>query len=671
MSITSTPPPVETVKRPLWKRLMQPEVRRDPTGLVIGPASQFIAAGVTQNKKPFSASTVGKVMAFFFALGLAAKSGVLRSPADMVSIVDSLTDGAAHLLKTTAQGHPELKADYFEGFTKSLYKCNSKDPADIPGETCYAPGGTYYDHATKEPGYARLWGHGLLGDGADPATKNILLGLIVLGGAGAFIYGNRKQLRAFMQDLAMRHTGTDKKTVMDVVRDSGALAQSGAKAVALTAFAMAALGGADRSVAQPMAMVMMGVGGWYVLSHEYRALVRKIPGATEMSIPKALACGAVWIGGEAVYRLCADSAGTSQFLPGGHQTIYGGWLGWDLRFNTDTFAADIGEHMLGAPFAARAGAVVMNAVDVCFSRVSRRSIAVDNDEHGVAYPKYLSVKSGVNKLMPPELQRVRAGDLPVSRAAAVVGEAVVLAGLITLGYFGGKALGALATGESYTTVADGVLTAAGGLSAILGASRLLGPTLGGKANLAYRRLASVMGHMLVPNERWKFWLLMTVIGPIGNVTVGVCSQAMKGFEGADYFVNLAVRSSVNPWVNRISMGLQDALRDKLVLSSFSFFAPGYFTLYSGIEYSKQIEQTANLLYGKWARDYTLTQEAEVRADNLALMHGLESAVREAIVRPDTPADVRRTAVTTLTAIEKMNRQYGIPPHIVLLAAVGE
>lgn len=570
-------------------------VTLDSGGRVINPPSQYVLSALNHNKAPFGAGTVVKTLAYLSLLYGAMKTEVLSNPVNLVSAADDVVDTVVHLGISTWNGHPELRTRYFDGFTRSVYKCDPKVKADVPGLTCYAPGGTYYQEMTR----AAAAGH--------PQGHSALL-------------------------------------------------------IWLASWAMLA-------------------GAVMMVAREYRGPVQVVPGAKEMSTRRALAYGAMWVGGVALYRTLADSAGVYQFTPTGHPTLYGNWTHRDWVINFPLLVSELAtDLMLMAPWWARNGKLIQNSVEVLVAGASRRvhddarpagpmrqwlqgvlpQLTPEKDPRtGVELPLHLSVRPQIQGFSQSEKDAVRDGKMPDGPISAGVGHTLTLGAMVFLGYTGYHSLSALMAGTSPHVTADGLLTLLG-----LGATGVLADASvrNGAGRKLYRRMASLLAHQLGPRGRGPFWLAYTAVGTAMTATLGVTSQAIKGFEiTAEYLGKIAKRSLLNPWVNRLQLGVLTAYWPNTPVSQFRFFALGYFTVYAGIEFSAQTEQTTELLVKADAREFALSDDPDHRAELLGQISAHETLVRDAIAhegfgRPET----LERAKGALKAILSIRQQYGIP-----------
>lgn len=647
------------------------EVVRTGDGRVVGPPSQYILSALNNNRAPFGMSTAARTLAYLALLYGVMKAGVFNSPVDLVSAADSIVDTAVDLGVTTFNGNPELHAGYFNGFLSSVYKCDSAKATDIPGKTCYAPGGTYYQQVVQNPDHARLWGY--LG-GLTPQQKEVLFGLLLSGGAAAFIYANRRGLRTMVQGLTSNgpRIGTADLQQMGV---------SAAKVGTTTLGALALSLGVSRDVAHPVAAWLMIGGAVVMLAKEYGGAIQQIPGAKEMTFRRALFYGLLWAGGEGIYRALADSAGVYQFTPTGHETIYGNWHSWDWVMNAPLLAADLAtELMLLAPWWARAGGLVQNSTEVGVALLSRT--IHDNPETagpirkwmqgalpklgsptdpitGQSLPTHLSVRPQIQAFTQAERDAVREGRMPEGMLSAGVGHGLTLGAAGFLGYTGFNSLTELMAGGSHHTVTDVLLTTLG-----LGATGVLADAAvrNGLGRRLYSSMSSLLAHQFGPSGRGPFWLMYTVVGTAMTATLGVTSQTIKGFDiNSEYLKNILKRAVLNPWVNRLQMGLLTAYWPEAPISKFRFFGLGFFTVYCGIEFSAQTAQSMDQLFKSDARDFALSSDPDHQAELLGKLSAREALVRDAIAhdgfgRPET----LQRAKDALNAILLSKTQYGIP-----------
>lgn len=633
---------------------------RDDKGGVIGPPVQYVASAFNHNESPFTRGTAAKVLAYFMMLYGVMKVGALNSPADLVSAIDDVGDTIVHLAKSTFEGNPELDTKYFEGFFRSVYKCSSANPADVPGETCYAAGGTYYQDVASHPEHARLWGYL---DGMSPLEKDLLFWLLVTGGVGGFFYLNRRSLRDLMQGYGLP---------ADEWKDLGV---STAKATALIGGSLAFALGVDREIAHPIATWLMLVGAATIVASEYRSPIQRIKGASDMPWGKALLAGAAWVGGEAIYRALSDSAGVYQFTPEGHSTIYGNWLSWDWGINLPLLAADLGTELaLLAPLWSRAGGFVQNNVEVVLASLSRaayrnrrgfswlqRAIPELNDVDPATGSSlaHLQVRPRIQAFSETEKAAVRAGQMPSGIGSAAFGHVLTLGAAGFLGYEGATSLASLLTGESHHATADVILSLLGlGATGVAAGAALRD----GRERLLYKQLASFLGHQFGPNGRAVFWSIYTVVATTATTGIGFTSQAIKGFEAkSGYYWNIITRSLLNPWVNRLYLGWRTAYWPEKPVSKFGFFMWGFFTVYCGIEFSAQTTQSLDMQYQAMAREYSLTTDPDQQTALLGKMSGLEALVSEAKAQDGYGrAETLERAGTSLTAIAAYKAQYGIP-----------
>lgn len=639
-------------------------VVRNAAGKIVGPAPQYIASSVNKNRAPFTGGTAARVLTYFVMLAGVMKAGALNSPADLVSVVDDVGDTLVQFVKSTLSGDPELTTHYFDGFGLSVFKCDSADPKDKPGETCYAPGGSYYQEAARDPQHARLWGYL---DGLSPLEKDLLFWLLVTGGVGGFFYLNRRSLRDLAQGYGLP---------ADEWRDLGT---SALKATALVGGALALSLGVSREIAHPVATWLMLIGGAAIMAKEYREPIQQTDAA--MPWKQAVLCGSLWVVGEGIYRALADSAGVYQFTPQGHETIYGNWTAWDWMINMPLLAADVAtELMLLAPIWARAGGFVQNTVEVAVAATSARLHRNANPGRvrrwlqgtlpvlpstiepgtGVTIPPYMGVRSRIQTFTADEKAAVREGRMPAGMFSAGFGHLLTAGGAGALAYLGGDAALSLWNGTSHHGTADVLLSLLG-----LGAAGVLtdASLRNGSGRLFYRRLASLLGHQFGPNGRGPFWLIYTAVGTMTTAAIGVTSQAIKGFEGKGGYGlnNIAQRSLLNPWVNRIVFGLRTAYQPERPISMFGFFLPGFFSVYCGIEFSAQTTQSLDLQYQAAARDFSLSTDPSLQAELLGEMTGLEAVVREAEANAGYGREETLERVhSALASIASYKLRYGIP-----------
>lgn len=635
------------------------EVLYTKEGKVVGPPSQYIFSAFNKNKSPFSMGTASKWFAYFVLLYGVMKTGVLNSPVNLISAADDVGDSVVQFVGSSLNGHPEWKTEYFNGFTLSTFKCDVKDKADVPGLTCYAPGGTYFQRVVENPDHARLWGY--LG-GLTPQQKEALFGLLLAGGVGTFAYLNRRNFRSGTNNL----------------QDLGV---SAAKVGAATAGAMAFCFGVSREIAHPVATWMMLSGTAVMLASEYRSPIQQIPGAKDIPMKWALLFGALWAGGEAAYRSLADSAGLYQFTPHGHSTIYGNWSNWDWVINLPLLAADFGtELLLLAPIWARTSGLVQNSTEVALSGLSRAIYGNKEtanpvrkwlqgalpelhpqveDGTGTILPDYTTVRSQIQAFTAAEKVAVSKGQMPDGLLSAGVGHGLTLGAAGFLGYHGFQSLTSLMTGQSHHMVADGVLTLLGLGAALSTTDAALRDGVGRQI---YGRLASFLGHQFGPRGRGLFWMSYTAVATATNLSVGVTSQAIKGFEiNAEYLGALVKRALINPWVNRLVFGFRTAYWPQKAVSTFEFFVPGFFTVFAGIDFSAQTAQSLGMYYESVARDYSLSSDPAHKAELLSQMNAMETRVNDAEIHHgyDRPETLER-AHAALASIAKNKIVYSIP-----------
>lgn len=647
------------------------EVIRTSDGRVVGPSSQYILSAINNNKNPFGLGTFVRVLTYFTLLYGVMKTGTLNSPADLVSVVDDVGDTIVHLGVTAFQGTPELRTDYFKGFFTSVYTCDSASPFEIPTVTCYPPGGMYYQHAIQNPDHARLWGY--LG-GLTPQQKELMFSLFLAAGSGAFIYANRRSLQTMVQDFTSKEPRLGNEDVQ-------ALGRSAAKIGAATVGAMAFCLGASREVAHPVATVVMLGAAVATIAHEYRGPIQQVIGAKDIPWGRAIFYGLLWAGGEAIYRSLADSAGMYQFTPTGHETIYGNWTKWDWVMNFPLLVTDLTtELMVMGPWWARASGVVQNTAEVGVALLSRKLhknsemagpiqrwfqgalpalISQKDPVTGLELPSHLSVRSQIQGFTQAEKDAVKEGRMPEGMLSAGAGYLLTGGAVLFLGVNGVDSLAALMAGQSHQVVADAVLTLLGfGATGILADAALRD----GKGRQIFTHLASFLGHQFGPRGRGPYWVIYTLIGTSMTATLGVTSQAIKGFKIDEAYLNrIFERALVNPWVNRLQLGLLTAYFPDKAVSKFRFFALGFFTVYCGIDFSAQTTQSLDLHYHSDARDFTLTTDPDRKAELLGRLAARESLVRDAIAhdgfgRPEMLAIAHKE----LTSILSTKDQYGIP-----------
>ncbi|MBI4365777.1 MAG: hypothetical protein HY543_03060 [Deltaproteobacteria bacterium] len=661
-------------------RAFHPEVTYDASGNVTGPPTQYVLSALERGRRPFTPVTAGKAVLFLSAAYLIAKGGLLNSPSDVVSALDSAGDAIVHLGKTTLAGDPELGSDYFHGFWLSPYKCSTKDPADRPGITCYAPGGTYYERAVDDPGYARLWGYGA--EGMDPATRQLYLYLALAGCTAMFLFAHRQRLQEAVGQLgdlrrmweARRADPTDPAAKAFFDRLRGTLQDLGlstVKTAALLGTAAAIVFGIDRGAADTLAtalMIAVGVGG---MAKEYRVFF-DAPGT--MAWPKAIGWGLAYLGIYTAYRFMADSAGVYQFAPEGDPTLYGGWLDWDPYLNWDTLASSLANAgAIGSVLLGRVGSLGVRAAFATYARRSRLAHAATGDgwlarRRRAAYrqlvgtPDYLQVRTQVQSFTDEEKKAIRAGHFPTGPAGYWFWNAASVAGAAWLGWEGVDAATDVLSGTSPQVVADSAIAIAATSSTALFLDALLRD---GKGRLLYNQWLAFMATLFHPQGRLAFWGWYTFIA--GNVSIGtsVVRQVMSGFENKDnYLRSVAVRSFASPWVNRMVYGYNVAYRPGIPVSVAQFMIPGQLTTEGVLDYAKQTGQSLDMLYLQYARAYALSDTAEDRAAHLAKMIQLADIVEQAVARGGYGRETTLArARQAQAAIAQYNRTYKVrfPP----------
>lgn len=670
------------------------EVVRDADGSVIGPPSQYVLSAFNKGKDPFTPRTLAKMTAYFALLYAIMKAGVFNSPASLTSLADDIGDTAVAAATAVWDGQmPTQTPRYLDGFMSSAYKCSParvESGKDVPGTTCYQPGGTYYQHAAKNPGEVRLWGYA---GGLSDKSSNTLFGGLALAGIAAFLYRSRNNIATLLSkniesaqkalDDAVKSEKADGITSAKLALQAAQAAETAAVGAirkfaalsAMPAVASAVLFGVGRELAHPVATWSMLTAGWWMLSHEYRA---PLFGTKEMSLRWALPVGALWIGGDVLYRALADSAGIYQLRPDGYASIYGNWLDWNWAINLPFLATDVmTDCVLVAPIWARSGMVINRTVDVLVAQYAQWIHANQKNPGAVRQffqnrvpnlgpdSPHLNVRQQVQAFAAEERAAVAAGRAPDGLMSAVFGHALTAGSVGALGYVGFNALQSVVDGDSHHVLADVVLGGLG-MAGVGGMAHGLWHAAQGNNGVRnyYMSLASYLGHQFGPKGRAPYWLVYTLVGTAISFANGLTSQTIKGIDPDEgYAANIGVRSALNPWVNRIVMGMRTAYGTANI-SAFSFFAPGFFTLYNGLEFgaeSGQMTKSAMLMYETWARDYTLIQSAESKAALLDSMHALEGLARDArdnngYGRTDTAS----TATALVAKIAAMKVQYSIP-----------
>jgi hypothetical protein len=175
--------------RPAAFLMGTPNATRNQQGSVVGGPWTYIGSGLHKYQAPAGLLRTGiLVAALTGGFWMGRKTEVVASPVHAVSLLDSATNGAAGLIA----GNEDLSATYLDGFGLSLAKCNDQDPSQVPGENCYAPGGSYYTTTAENPEQAELWGD--VFDNLDAKQKALFLGLLAAGFGLAFLRNNRKRI---------------------------------------------------------------------------------------------------------------------------------------------------------------------------------------------------------------------------------------------------------------------------------------------------------------------------------------------------------------------------------------------------------------------------------------------------------------------------------------------